>query len=80
MKLENKEIDICAIAETKKKGKGSTRYGNFLSHIQRKKKRATLGMGILINGKWENSISSINYVNDRLLQLTVKFQKVQQVL
>ncbi|KAH1000591.1 hypothetical protein HUJ04_012898 [Dendroctonus ponderosae] len=77
MELENKGIDICAIAETKKKGKGSTRYGNYiLIYSEREKnERATSGVGILMNGKWENNISGINYVHNRLLQLTVKLQK-----
>uniref|UniRef100_A0AAR5Q370 Endonuclease/exonuclease/phosphatase domain-containing protein n=1 Tax=Dendroctonus ponderosae TaxID=77166 RepID=A0AAR5Q370_DENPD len=77
MELENKGIDICAIAETKKKGKGSTRYGNyiFIYSGREKNERATSGVGILMNGKVENNISGINYVNDRLLQLTVKLQK-----
>ncbi|XP_055385805.1 craniofacial development protein 2-like [Condylostylus longicornis] len=77
IELTRHKIDICAISETKKKGKGSGSYGDYILLYSGKDKndRAKSGVGILIHKKFENSISDVKYVNDRLLMVTLNYGK-----
>jgi endonuclease/exonuclease/phosphatase family metal-dependent hydrolase len=72
--LDRHRIDICGIAETKKKGKGSARYNNYILIYSGKcrSERAHSGVGILLNEKYEHTIKDdIDYVSDRILRVTL---------
>ena len=73
--LTNHNIDICAISETKKKGKGSQRTGHFIMLYSRnlKNKRAFAGVRLLIHQKFLPNIDKISYSSKRTLQVTVLF-------
>ncbi|XP_055384192.1 uncharacterized protein LOC129613898 [Condylostylus longicornis] len=77
IELTSHKIDICALSETKKKGKGSTKYNNFVLVYSGKDKteRASSGVGLLIHEKFEKSISHIEYTNDRILLVTLNLQQ-----
>lgn len=72
--LKQKKIDICAIQETKKKGKGQKDYGEYIliySGVE-KEVRAKAGVGILLNKKLKNFIQECNYVSERILLVKLK--------
>ena len=76
LEIEKHKIDICAITETKKKGKGNSKYGKYVLIYSGKDKheRATSGVGILLHEKFENNIIETKYVNDRILQVTIELK------
>ena len=76
LEIEKHKIDICAITETKKKGKGNSKYGKYVLIYsgKDKHKRATSGVGILLHEKFENNIIETKYVNDRILQVTIELK------
>ncbi|XP_056645027.1 craniofacial development protein 2-like [Diorhabda sublineata] len=77
LEIKGHKLDICALSETKKKGKGNSKYGNYILIYSGKNKneRATSGVGLLLHESYENQISNIIYVNDRILQVTINLQK-----
>lgn len=78
IELNNHKIDICAISETKKKGKGTTTSGNYTLIYSgvHKSEYAHAGTGMLIHNKWANKISDIIYVNERILVVLIQFHKL----
>ncbi|XP_056643832.1 craniofacial development protein 2-like [Diorhabda sublineata] len=77
LEIKRHKLDICALSETKKKGKGNSKYGNYILIYNGKNKneRATSGVGLLLHESYENQIRNIIYVNDRILQATINLQK-----
>lgn len=76
LELRNKKIDICAISETKKRGKGTEQYGDYILIYSGRPKetRATSGVGVLIDYKYQNIISDIEYRSDRILKISLKLE------
>lgn len=63
-------IDICALSETKKKGKGNAKYQNYIlfySEVE-KNSRAKAGVDILVHKKFENIIDEIEYLNQNIIR------------
>lgn len=72
--LERQHIDICAISETKKKGKGKIEYENYIfiySGVD-EPVRAKAGVGILINKELETNIEEIKHISERILRIAIK--------
>jgi len=71
--LTSHNIDICAISETKKKGKGSQQMGLYIMIYSGKPKneRASAGVGLLLHQKFLPNIDKISYTNERILQTTL---------
>lgn len=72
--MDRHKIDICTISETKRKRKGNIRFRNhilFYSGVD-KGKRAHAGVGILIHRKYENSIEGVAYMNEKIMNITLK--------
>lgn len=72
--LKHSNIEICALQETKKKGRGQYQYEDYTliySGVQ-KSKRATAGVGILIHNKYKNSLDGCEYVSERILSIKLK--------
>jgi exonuclease III len=76
MELNRHNIDICGISETKKKGQGTSQYSNYILAYSGKKKeeRAHSGVGILIHERYEQHIDDIEYINDRILRVSLKLE------
>ncbi|XP_030767414.1 craniofacial development protein 2-like [Sitophilus oryzae] len=75
--LNEHKIDICALSETKKKVKETTKLNNYIlvySGVP-KDQRATSGVGVAINYKYEQNIESIEYVCDRILRVKIMFDQ-----
>ena len=72
-KFQTTTLDILSVKETKKKGKGSQNIGDFLFNYSGKSKdsRASSGVGLILNEGFKNSIHNINYINERLLKVTI---------
>lgn len=72
MELNTHKIDICALSETKKKGKGTSRYPNHILVYSGKPKEeyANSGVGFLIHERWETNIEDIAYISHRILKVT----------
>lgn len=77
LEMERHNIDICALSETKKKGKGNDIYGNYIVIYSGKNKeeRASSGVGIIVHQKHQNKIVNASYVNDRILHVTMTLNK-----
>lgn len=75
--LDQHKIDICALSETKKKGKGTHTYENYILIYsgRNKEDRGQSGVGLLIHKKFETHITDIKYISDRLLRTTLKFDE-----
>lgn len=71
--MEEHKIDICALSEIKQKGKGEILYPGYLLKYSGKGKheRATAGVGILIKEKYVQSIEDTQYINERILRVTL---------
>lgn len=72
--MNRHNIYICALSKTKKKGKGNTRYNNYIlfhSGVE-KNHRAQAGVGILIHEKFRDFIEKVEYVNQYLMHVTIK--------
>ena len=78
IEMKKHNIDICGISETKKKGQGTSKYGEFtlIYSGKAKQERAHSGVGILLHGKYTQSIEDIEYINDRLLKISIKMGNI----
>lgn len=76
--MEKHQIDICGLSETKKKGKGTTAFGRYILIYSGKGKqdRAHSGVGILIHEKFTQCIENIEYVDDRILNVSLKINNI----
>lgn len=73
MELKYHNIDICAISETKKRGKGTSDYNEYILAYSGKPKneRAASGVGILISSRLADHISKkANSRSTRILRPT----------
>lgn len=66
MELKKHRINVCSLAETKKKGKGNVNQNNYILFFREQEKhdRAQSGVGILVHKKLEIAtycISRIQY-------------------
>jgi len=80
--LNNFKIDFCAISETKNKGKGTVYIDDYVlaySGIQ-KEERAHAGVGLLTHKKYANNIEDIEYISERIIQVTLKFPQTKWYL
>ena len=77
IEMEQHKIDICALSETKKKGRGNDIYDNYILIYSGKKReeRASSGVGILVHQKHKDKIAHTSYVNDRIVLITMIFNK-----
>lgn len=69
--MENLELDVMVLTETKTKGTGIEETGNYL-HIfsgVKMNKRASKGVSILIHKKYKNKISNWEGVSERIVTL-----------
>lgn len=58
--------------ETKRKGKESRKYPEYIFHYCGKEhERATAGVGILINSKYEGNIEETHYINERMMRVAL---------
>lgn len=80
IEMNKHKIDICALSETKKKGKGSTKFSNYILIYSGKNKneRASSGVGFLVNEKFEHSIKAVEYISDRLLMITLNIKPYKE--
>lgn len=74
MELNKHKIEICALSELKKRGRGNTRYQNYILFYSGKEKnqRAQAGVGILLHDKFENNIEEVHYVNSNIMYISLK--------
>lgn len=77
LELANHKIDICCLSETKKRGKGSTVYSNYILFYSGKEnhERAQSGVAILIHKKFEELIDNVQYINDAIMQVTLNTER-----
>lgn len=71
--LSDRNIDICGLQETKKKGKGQQQYSNYIliySGVP-KDQRAAAGVGILISRKYKNNLESCHYISERIIHVKI---------
>jgi len=80
--LNNFHIDFCAISETKKKGKGTVCIDDYILAYsgEQKEERAHAGVGLLIHRKYMNNIENIEYISERIIQVTLKFPQAKWCL
>ncbi|XP_044766150.1 craniofacial development protein 2-like [Coccinella septempunctata] len=74
--LEDKNIDICALQETKKKGKGQMWLGEYLliySGVERDR-RAKEGVALMIHKKLTQNIRECKYVSSRIVATKLRSQ------
>ncbi|XP_030754956.1 craniofacial development protein 2-like [Sitophilus oryzae] len=67
--LKDNKVDICALQETKKKGKGQLQYDDYLviySGVE-KQTRAKEGVAIAVARKYQSNIRDCSYVSSRIL-------------
>lgn len=72
--LKDNKIDICALQETKKKGKGQVQYRDYImiySGVE-KQTRAKEGVAIAVSVRYQSNIKECNYVSSRILVLTME--------
>ncbi|XP_050455169.1 craniofacial development protein 2-like [Cataglyphis hispanica] len=72
--MEEHKIDICALSETKKKGKGDKSYPGYILKYSgpEKHRRATAGVGMLIKDKYKYSIEEeTSYTSERIMRVTL---------
>jgi len=74
LEMNNHKIDVCALSETKKRGKGILQQQNYILIYsgRDKDKAASSGVGMLIHEKYKQNIEDIKYVNHRILIVTLK--------
>lgn len=77
VEMRRHRIEMCALAETKKKEKGNLRCEEYILIYsgKDKKERATSGVGLLLHEKYENNIQDKEYISDRILHTTLKLQE-----
>ena len=82
MELHNFKIDFCAIYETKKKGKGTVCIDDYILAYSGKQKEesAHACVGLLIHKKYTNNIDNIEYISERIIQVTLKFPQAKWYL
>lgn len=69
--LEHHRIDICALQETKKKGKGQRQYGEYLviySGVD-KHERAKEGVALAVHKRYQNNIRECAYISSRIISI-----------
>lgn len=72
--LQKFQMDVCALTETKKKGKGSETKGNYLHFYSgiAKEKRAKHGVSIAIHKRFRQHIKEIDTVTDRIIRMDLR--------
>jgi hypothetical protein len=82
IELNNFKIDLCAISESKKKGRGTVCIEDYILAYSGKQKeeRACAGVGLLIHKKYMNNIDNIGYISERIILVTLKFPKAKWCL
>lgn len=70
---------MCAIQETKRKGKGQMIIGEYLLIYSGVKEnmRAKEGVGIMIHKKYVDSIKGISYVSERIVRIRIEINKTK---
>lgn len=74
--------DIMVLSETKKKGKGQEKLGNY-THIWSgvpKSSRAKKGVSILIKNKWVKNIVSWEEIDERIIKLNLKLFGIELII
>ncbi|XP_050456668.1 craniofacial development protein 2-like [Cataglyphis hispanica] len=71
--MEEHKIDICALSETKKKGKGDKSYPGYILKYSgpEKHRRATAGVGMLSKDKYKYSIEETSYTSEKIMRVTL---------
>lgn len=74
--LNNHKIDICVLAETKKKGRGNKSVGNYTLWYSGKQQneRAKSGVGILIHRRLKDNIENVEYIDHNIILMTLNFR------
>ena len=72
--IQKQKMDIVVLTETKKKGHGNERKGEYLHFYSGvdKERRARAGVSILINKNLEKYVKNWNAVNERIITIDMK--------
>lgn len=72
--MSKKEIDICCITETKKKGMGAHQTGDYILIYSgvAENKTANAGVGVLFHKKFKPHIKNYDCLNERILQTVLQ--------
>lgn len=75
--MEERKIDICALSETKRRGRGDIIYPGYILKYSgsNKDRRATAGVGILIRNKFKHNIEDTSYTSERIIRVTLDLGK-----
>ena len=76
MELTHKNIDICAISETKKKGQGIIPYQDYIMFFSGVpgEVHAKEGVGLILQKKYEKSIDEFKFISERILMISLKMK------
>ena len=71
--IQEMNMDIVILTETKKKGKGEERLGNYIQFWSGVEKhvRAKSGVAILIKNKWIRKVTDVEYIDDRIMKVVI---------
>lgn len=74
LELSRNKIDICALSETKKKGKGIMTYQDYVLFYSgvSKESRAKEGVAIAIHKDLERMIEKYEYISERIITVALK--------
>lgn len=80
--LNEHKIDICALSETKKQGKGITKLDNYVLMYSgvTKDKMTVSGVELLVHQKYEQNTENIEYIIDRILILRMFFEQPLHII
>ncbi|XP_045461580.1 craniofacial development protein 2-like [Harmonia axyridis] len=73
LEIREHKVDICALSETKRKDKGTVKLPGYIFVYGGvdQCKRASAGVGILVAEKYEPFIDNIQYIDERILVLSL---------
>lgn len=79
--LKDHNIDICALQETKKKGKGQIQYQDYIlvySGVDRHE-RAKEGVALLVHNKHKLNIDRCQYISSRIIVVTIQVENQKRI-
>lgn len=77
LEMNNHNIDICTLSETKRRGRGTSKFENYVFIWCGKDKASRIahsGVGILLHERFEPQIMNIKYISDRMLIVTLRME------
>jgi len=72
--LKEKDIDICVLTETKKKGKGNEKIGDYIHFYSgvEKSARAKRGVSIAVHKKYERNIKCWEEIDEQIIKMEIE--------